>query len=554
MNGYQLNGRTYGYEKSVSGCLGRVANLFDFKSSLIKSKLLTEKPHHDGSDLARSFSTMSRPIAKKFGDKLIVSEMNRSSFSRKSEGTIGKMLITQEMKKDLESGDDSPNVIAKLMGLDALDVLFGRHPISLPTESKHITVLKPSKMVYNSKLPASGDELSTQPTRIVVLKPTNSHEPRDESVLSYGDKSVEHYSSSSVAREAKKRLSERWACVEQRHDVLRSPSTSLGEMLSLSGVNTQPSGKSLPVEGFNRENSMGEPIKRVARSSFRGKVASLFFQRNKKPCKGEIDKSQSQVEKDNCSTIQSQQLSWSTLKSSTTRGTSVENQDQPSPIRVLEPTFEETQLPSFSDGRSSLIDKSPPIASIARSLSWDEPTTSVSTGGSDEEGTWLSMVQSLLSAADIKKWHSLDSPLDPLLREKYVNLISKEQFYEANRRQLRSNCWLVFDFVNSTLVDVIGMSSFAGREKRTLPSDLQVDRVWGRVKHWFLSRDWEVEGGGDDSRVAAERVVKKELDGRGWDDLLRIEIDIISKEIEGRLLKELVEESVGEWTGKIAMK
>ncbi|KAL8158976.1 hypothetical protein V2J09_000513 [Rumex salicifolius] len=940
MNGYQLNGGAYSYEKSVTGCLGRAANLFDIKTGVTRSKLLTEKPHHDGSNLATSLSDVSRissPIAKEFGDKLVVSEMNRPSFSRKSEGTPVKMLIAQEMTKDLECGHDSPNVVAKLMGLDApphqdlpdlgygkrnpefyswdrcseipegywhqkdgffdrnsgcedtyemwqpspktnclrnlslqngscsentneqkmalirqkfmdakrlstdeklrqtkefqdaLDVLSSnqhlflkvlqeptslishhlceRQPIPLPMETKRITVLKPSKMVFNDKFPASGnrnekhvkkfgphnrfglspvvstrrfDESSTQPTRIVVLKPTpgmmqdvrevpsvpsstaNLHGPsffevpRDvesrearevakeimqqmrenlaghqtdetvlSSVLSYGytgDESsfnkseaefvgnfsdseamspaFKHswdyinrnggpYSSSSlscasytpessVAREAKKRLSERWAvmasngtCVEQRHK-LRSSST-LGEMLALSEIqnpeiceidNTKSDevhrvstsslisntgvvlgspgtllrSKSLPVEALDQENRMDGPNKQAAKSSFRGKVTSLLFQRSKKLCKGRIYKYQSEDQAVSChaeastpyrmpcddnSDFQSpdlrsanrtlwlelneeprqglapQQVTWSTLKSATS-GMSGENQDQPSPISVLEPAFEEddsntmcssdaTTLdpfgmqPTFSLGRSNLIDKSPPIGSIARTLSWDESSAQPATsnppnspfrshaGGFHEEGEWLFLVHSLLSAADVEnesqlrsnitKWHSPDSPLDPLMREKYVNLISKDAFYEANRRQLRSNCWLVFDCVNAALVDVTGMGSYAiqsAHEKRlvtTMPGDLLADRVLARVKHWFFSSDWVVEGGGDDNNhnnVTVERVVQKDLVGRGWEweDLSSIEMGIIGKEIETKLMEELVEESVGECTGK----
>lgn len=42
------NGKNRKPEKPVSGCLGRMVNLFDLNTGVAGNKLLTDKPHHDG--------------------------------------------------------------------------------------------------------------------------------------------------------------------------------------------------------------------------------------------------------------------------------------------------------------------------------------------------------------------------------------------------------------------------------------------------------------------------------------------------------------------------
>ncbi|XP_039060357.1 uncharacterized protein LOC120204328 [Hibiscus syriacus] len=120
-----------------------------------------------------------------------------------------------------------------------------------------------------------------------------------------------------------------------------------------------------------------------------------------------------------------------------------ENQDQPSPISVLEAPFDEEEntiqvssgsFKSLRRGlevplKCNLIDKSPPIESIAHILSWggscSETATKLSTvsPGAKEEEDWVFSVQSLLSASSLNgevraksfRWHSPESPLDPSL-------------------------------------------------------------------------------------------------------------------------------------------
>ncbi|XP_022758581.1 uncharacterized protein LOC111305370 isoform X2 [Durio zibethinus] len=514
---------------------------------------------------------------------------------------------------------------------------------------------------------------------------------------------------SSVCREAKKRLSERWAMMasngssqEQRH--VRRSSSTLGEMLALSDtkklVRSEEEGSNKEQEprgstsciasNLNKEESISDSPKNLLRSksvpvsstvygarlnvevsdpeaskeqvtkeltkaksmksSFKGKVSSLFFSKNKKMNKEKSSGSQStdespsstpgtpgssmihlrnisndasQCDNNNCI----QECSSPVLDGSTSKtplpdltgmgqkqgmitvegGLSVakpsmpvrisENQDQPSPISVLEPPFEEDEntIPESSGSikpvqgglgvppRSNLIDKSPPIESIARTLSWDDSCSetatfypsqlsSVSPGAKEEEQDWVSSVQSLLSAAGlngevrfesfIARWHSPESPLDPCLRDKYSNLNGKEPLHEAKRRQWRSNRKLVFDCVNAALLEITGYGSdscmramsFGRAQKRVMKgaSPMLVDHVWAQMKEWFSGEvKCFVGDDGDSNNLDVERVVQKEVVGKGWVDHMKLETDYYGREIEGKLLEELVEEAVIDMTGRL---
>ncbi|XVF81108.1 hypothetical protein PTKIN_Ptkin15bG0130100 [Pterospermum kingtungense] len=981
MNGIQKR-KGQNIEK-FPGCLGRMVNLFDLNTGVPGNRLLTDKPHRDGSSLSRSQSDVVRMSSSSFEDqmedKVIVSELRRTLSNKKGNGTPMKMLIAQEMSKEVESKNNPPNVVAKLMGLDAparqqhnlvaerchskgssmhslshsripvegwergqgfsdkqmqcevnlcqelnkykdvyeirqqsprktsrdgsprkgrynenvnekkmalvrqkfmeakhlvtdeklrqtkefqdaLEVLssnrelflkfleepnstFSQHlyniqSVSLAPETKHITVLRPSKMVDKEKFagiekkgdkqtkvpvqigqvagwdrnktacsPFSNpkvDEYPSQPTRIVVLKPSPGktqdirtvacsslssprvlrsedffEEPEDDdaqesreaakeitrqmrenlmahgrdetvpsSVFSNGyigdDYSFNRYENgyavenisdsevmsptsghswdyinrfgspyssssfsrascspeSSVCREAKKRLSERWALMasngysqEQRH--VRRSSSTLGEMLDLSETKKlvrseersnkehKPMGStSCIASNLNREESTSDSPKILLRSksvpgsstmcgarlkvevsdpeagkeqvskelaktksmksSLKGKVSSLFFSKSKKTSREKSSGSQSTDESpsatpgtpsspiiypQNISNDASQSvndsciqdclspiLAGSTSKThlpdltgmeqkqgmiSVERGVSVanpsmpihisENQDQPSPISVLEPPFEEDEntIPESSGSikpghrglevplKPNLIDKSPPIGSIARTLSWDEScseTTTLYPGAKEEEPDWFSSVQTLLSAAGLNselqfesffaRWHSPESPLDPSLRDKYANLNDKEPLHEARRRQWRSNRKLVFDCVNAALVEITGYRSdscmraisFGRAQMRVMEgaSPTLVDHVWARVKEWFSGEmKCSLGDDGDSHSLVVERVVQQEMMGKGWVDHMKLETDNLRREIEGMLLEELMQEAVVDLTGRV---
>ncbi|KAM4077571.1 hypothetical protein ACJW30_12G148200 [Castanea mollissima] len=491
---------------------------------------------------------------------------------------------------------------------------------------------------------------------------------------------------SSVCREAKKRLSERWAMMashgtsqEQRH--ARRSSSTLGEMLALSdtkksvgsedkdsnkeqdpresvscvtnnlnkeGVVDSPKNllrsKSVPASSMaygarlNVEVSDSEVVKthvpkeltkaKGMKSSFKGKVSSLFFSRNKKSNKDKCAESQTKDEANFASpettasplhphgvisddasqcvndgrfcpdphvtsgksspdlTSMGQKhgiVSCEAGLSVTKPGNVSENQDQPSPISVLEPPFEDDNATLESSGRllpirSNLIDKSPPIESMARTLSWDDacaetatPYTlkpSVSPGTEEEEQDWLGLVQTLLSVAGLEdevqlesfsaRWHSLESPLDPSLRDKYASLHDKELLHEAKRRQWRSNRKLVYDCVNAALMEITGYGCLMGRpcngaNSRVLEgaSPMLADQLWAQIKDWYSNEGKCFLGDVGECNNLVERMVRKEVVGKGWNELLRLEIDNFGKEIEGKLLEELVEETVIDLTGRV---
>ncbi|XP_048336757.1 uncharacterized protein LOC107426464 isoform X1 [Ziziphus jujuba] len=767
-----------------------------------------------------------------------------------------KRLATDEKLRQSKEFQDALEVLSSngelfLKFLQEPNSLFSQHLYDLqsippPPETKRITVLRPSKMVDNSTFSVSGqmndkkikkpaqmsqgavwdkspghspmftspnaDECPTQPTRIVVLKPSpgkthdikavvssttlsprilhgeNLYEEledeetresrevakvitqkmhdnlmghrRDETLLSSvfsngytGDessfnKSENEYAAenlsdsevmspssrhswdyinrfgspfssssfsrascspeSSVCREAKKRLSERWAMMasngnsqEQRH--VRRSSSTLGEMLALSdmkkAVRSEDEGGNREQEprdlvscltgNPNNEEGMGDSPRNLVRSksvpvsstvygarlnvevsdsaagktdvskeltkaksmksSLRGKVSSLFFSRNKKSSREKSGASQSKDESQAASAgtlrsklppskisdaappcasesgleecfspvpcvssgkaspdltniglkqgIVSREAGLSLMKPMIPRN-ATENQDQPSPISVLEPSFEEDDITRESSSyvkpddqrslvplKSNLIDKSPPIGSIARTLSWDDScaetatpyqlrSSLVSTGAKEEEKDWLALVQSLLSAAGLNdgvrcdsffsRWHSLNSPLDPSLRDKYANVNGKEtmQMHEGKRRQLRSSRKLVFDCVNAALADCTGYgsdtsvrsTSCGGPHERLMEGDspLLEDLLWARMKEWFSSEVRCVSGDeGDSNSLVVEGVVRKEVVGKGWAEQMSLEIDNLGAEIEGKLLQELVEEAVVDLTGRI---
>jgi hypothetical protein len=73
------------------------------------------------------------------------------------------------------------------------------------------------------------------------------------------------------------------------------------------------------------------------------------------------------------------------------------------------------------------------------------------------------------------------------------------------------------------------------------------------MKEWFCSdvRCASGDGGGDSNSLVVEMVVRKEVVGKGWIDKMRVELDTLQNEIEGKLLDELVEETVIDFAGRM---
>ncbi|XP_076905178.1 uncharacterized protein LOC143560866 [Bidens hawaiensis] len=550
---------------------------------------------------------------------------------------------------------------------------YNLQPGPPPPDTKRITILKPSKLVDNksgsdilfSPEICKIDDNRTHPTRIVVLKPsslkphnlkvvsssTSHDETQCSSVLSngyIGDDNYDYatgnlsesevvspasrhswdyinrfnsqYSASSsrasychelsVCKEAKKRLSERWAIMSihenvlEQREVQRSSST-LGDMLALADLNksVKPDdndeicgdkssrnvlrSKSVPARLGVKVQDDAVKEKLVKSSSFKCRVSSLFFTKSKKSC----DKSHRSNDGPHCARCYLKNVSDERFtctgdmvieeaSCSTTFGNHIENQDQPSPSSVLDPQFEEDdprinrlhgytphQHGTIEPMKYNLIYKSPPIGSISRTLLWEDSVQYSSKPSftplnpEEEEEECLFYVETLLSVAGVNKiksssflgkWHSPESPLDPSLRDKYMNLSEKEPISSRTKlRHHRAITKLVFDCVNKALVDIAGYGPYSGArgsmDDMVMSSMVLMDRVWGQIKGWMLWEergDWnEVDGGG--------MVMVREVVGRGWVEGFRVEIDNIRKEIERRLLEELVQEFVLELTGRV---
>uniref|UniRef100_A0A1J3K3H1 DUF4378 domain-containing protein n=1 Tax=Noccaea caerulescens TaxID=107243 RepID=A0A1J3K3H1_NOCCA len=487
-------------------------------------------------------------------------------------------------------------------------------------------------------------EIMSPPSRHSWDCPNRFESPFSPSSFSRASFSPE----SSVCREAKKRLSERWALMsvtgstQPHHKRVPRTSSTLGEMLALSetkvttgsyeesnevapetrastscittdlsqvemandSLNILARSKSVPVVRLNGEPSVSgtsnaqAPRELTQTGSLKSpwKVSNLFFFKNKKASKEKRDPSQhssiSQIATPSSVTppgedcvppdaTQQQSIAPEEEELTTPKplaaGNTSENQDQPSPISVLFPPFEEeaastpecsgsTKLWTTAQGeetslKSNLIDKSPPIGSIARILSWDDDSSTDNISkpamGVHEDEDWYVFIETLLTAAGfsrgctvsydplMSRWSLPNSPLDPSLRDKYTTLDNnnnnvKEFVLEGKRRQQRSTRKLIFDRINS----IVSETTSTGNDD-SLGFDL-VEHVWEQLKDWLSDEPSKCDSVEemDANSFAAESLVKEEIVGRTWTHSLQVEIDGFGIEIESRLLQELVEEAV----------
>ncbi|CAN6285715.1 unnamed protein product [Urochloa humidicola] len=243
--------------------------------------------------------------------------------------------------------------------------------------------------------------------------------------------------------------------------------------------------------------------------------------------------------------------------------------DQPSPTSVLDAQFEDVNEKSPISSESTItvkqepLSRSLPIGSIARTLSWDDASQEASlcyTKGDSHEQEQYEFVEKILTsvgfcnekAQDIfVRWHSLDCPLDPVVFDQLL----ERKVEDAKCRERRSNQRLLIDSVNAALLD-IGQSKLWGaypctaqysNAPRVATCDVLVtDEAWRLVKSWLLDDENDIAGLGDNAGLAADWVVGKEIHGKGWSEMLRSEVDEISKEICGDVLSELVGEAFSE--------
>ncbi|ESQ54366.1 hypothetical protein EUTSA_v10024350mg [Eutrema salsugineum] len=548
-----------------------------------------------------------------------------------------------------EPGDVESNEVAKEVTRQVRENLMGHHR----NETQCSSVLSNGYIGDDSSFNKSDNEDPVgNLSESEIMSPASRHSwdcpNRFESPFSPSSFSRASFSpESSVCREAKKRLSERWALMSvtgstQPHKHRPRSSSTLGEMLALSetkvttgpyetneraletrvstscitshmdqverasdSLNILARSKSVSDVRLNGETSVSGTSKAQApqeltemgslKSSW--KVSNLFSFKNKKASKEKRDASQyssmSQLAMPSSVTLPgktsenslppdgSQQQSIIpgeeelTTPKPLAAGNTSENQDQPSPISVLFPPFEEESIstPECSGStklwttqgeemslKSNLIDKSPPIGSIARILSWDDESCTDNTSkpvvGVHEDEDWYALIETLLTSAGFSRgctvshdqlmtrWHLPNSPLDPSLRDKYTNVDNnniKEFIHEGKRRQHRSTRKLIFDRINS----IISETTTTRMGNDSQPFDL-VEHVWAQVKDWVSDepgkRDYVEDI--DANSLAAESLVKDEIVGRTWNHGLQVEIDDFGIEIERTLLQELVEDAV----------
>ncbi|CAF1988099.1 uncharacterized protein LOC106427483 isoform X1 [Brassica napus] len=439
--------------------------------------------------------------------------------------------------------------------------------------------------------------------------------------------------SSSVCREAKKRLSERWALMAASRQNLQEEAQvvekkggniSLGEMLALSDSKTDlrsdeeeeandcneghdvrvyPSclagdssreecilkpfnslmrSKSLPESSTslghraidtNKGASKGPEELTKSKSlkwSLKSKVSKFLFSRNKKASK---ERSSEETPECDASVSARSLVSQEAGLSIASFGNSSEWRDEPSPVSVLETSFDEDDGIFFNSSvlnrsssssleremmmsmRSNLLGKSP---SIGRIFSFDDSTVSrcysskrstLSTREEEEEDLRL-LVNALLSAADLdeeseslssyllSKWHSVESPLDPSLRGIYAN--------SAEHQRLGTNVkQLVFDLVNTLLLELTpsylgprGLKILSGKTLGAYAINRMQECLKGNGR--VEDRWWDEDG--DLSSLAVNRVVRMEVAEIGSPESLRLEMDSMGEEVELKLLEELVEE------------
>ncbi|KAM0845311.1 hypothetical protein ACQ4PT_056470 [Festuca glaucescens] len=238
--------------------------------------------------------------------------------------------------------------------------------------------------------------------------------------------------------------------------------------------------------------------------------------------------------------------------------------DQPSPTSVLDASLES---PSSSESavtaKQEPLSRCLPIGSVARTLSWDDSSEEAVLCSSKEdchEQEQYEFVEKILSSAGLcnettnnifVRWHSLDSPLGPNVLDQFL----ERKVEDAKCRERRSNQRLLVDSVNSALLD-IGQCKLWGAYPCTGPvvntqhvaagDELVAEATWKLVRCWLSDEETCTVNGLDSVGAAVDWVVGREIEGRGWSETLRLEVNEISKEICGEVLGELVEEAFSE--------
>ena len=214
-----------------------------------------------------------------------------------------------------------------------------------------------------------------------------------------------------------------------------------------------------------------------------------------------------------------------------------------------------------SDLFSEAASRSSATETVARFLSWDDTASeSQSLCNSrpnsrhpdvdDDESECHVLVQNIMSSAGLGTsqsrmvftgWHLPDHPLDPVL----CNKVSELQEKSSYRR-------LLFDCVNVALIEIgentlLSAFPWSKRHSRTWRGtsspDLGVE-VWSILKDWIYGARMFVVSKRDNAGIILDRIVKQEVEARGWVKLMMAQVVEITEELEGGVMEELVEEAL----------
>ncbi|XP_066328009.1 uncharacterized protein [Miscanthus floridulus] len=251
------------------------------------------------------------------------------------------------------------------------------------------------------------------------------------------------------------------------------------------------------------------------------------------------------------------------------------NRDQPSPTSVLDAPSEdsscnEPETPGITTSKNATVSRSSAIETVARFLSWDDTASESQSlcnpkpssrlpDVDDDESECHVLVQNIMSSAGLGTsqsrmvftgWHLPDHPLDPVLYNKVSELQEKSSY-----RRLLSDCVNValIEIGENTLLSAFPWSKRHSRTWRgTSSPDLGVE-VWSILKDWIYGARMFVVSKRDNAGIILDRIVKQEVEARGWVKLMMAQVVDITEELEGGVMEELVEEALLDFYSLFAM-
>jgi hypothetical protein len=211
---------------------------------------------------------------------------------------------------------------------------------------------------------------------------------------------------------------------------------------------------------------------------------------------------------------------------------------------------------------SETASRSSAIEAVACSLSWDDATSESPLPGisrppyfhsdaDDDESECHILVQNIMSSAGLDDdawsstvftgWHLPDCPLDPVLRNKLLEL-----------RELRSYRRLLVDCVNVALVEIgenalLSAFPWSKARSRTRRGNSTPDfgvEVWSILKDWIYGARMFVVSKRDNTGIMMDKIVKQEVKGSVWVKMTLSQVVDITEQIQEGVLEELLAEAV----------